>query len=866
MFGLGILKKIFDSNEKEVKKLQKIVDKVNALEPTVTNLTDEELKARTAKFKEQIQGGATLDDILTEAFATVREAAKRVRGERHYDVQIIGGLVLHQGRVAEMKTGEGKTLVATGPMYLNALTGKGAHLVTANDYLARRDGMHMAAIYHFLGLTTGIINHDSAYLYDPEAASENEKGEPLRSCERKEAYAADITYGTNNEYGFDYLRDNMVWNLEDKVQRGHCFAIVDEVDSILIDEARTPLIISGRGPESSSDYPKFAHLAKKLVKDEDYTVDEKAKSAALSEEGVTRVEELLGYENLYDMENQEAAHLIGNALRAKECYRNDVEYVIKDDEIVIVDEFTGRLMFGRRYSDGLHQAIEAKEGVKVRQEDQTLASITFQNYFKMYQKLSGMTGTAATEEREFREIYNVDVIVIPTHRKIQRKDTPDVVYKDENIKFKAAVEEIIELHKLERPVLVGTRSIDKSETLSRMLHEVGIPHNVLNAKFHEQEAQIISQAGRPGGVTIATNMAGRGVDIILGGNPPEPGAADKVKSVGGLHIIGTERHESRRIDNQLRGRSGRQGDPGSSRFYISLDDELMRLFGGERIKGYMEMLNVEEEPIESRMVTAGIENAQRKVESYHFDMRKNVLRYDDTMNEQRRIIYDERDRILRGEDLRPHILHFVEMLAATWVDTYFSAEQSPEEWDFDGFYDHLEDVLELPESADYEQFEKLPRAQMAAQIVKWADLYYAEKEEQLGPETMRNFEKWVLLQTLDTKWIDHLQAIDYLREGIGLRGYGQKDPVIEFIKEAYEMFTALKGRIMEETARLLFKLEVRQNHEEPEEQEVPAMLSEPEEGPPVIPGRRRGAKLSRNQDCWCGSGKMWKVCHYPEEG
>jgi preprotein translocase subunit SecA len=866
MFGLGILKKIFDSNEKEIKKLQKIVDKVNALEPTVVNLTDEELKARTAKFKEQLKNGSTLDDILTEAFATVREAAKRVRGERHYDVQIIGGLVLHQGRVAEMKTGEGKTLVATGPMYLNALTGKGAHLVTANDYLARRDGMLMAAIYDFLGLTTGIINHDSAYLYDPAAASENEKGEPLRTCERKEAYAADITYGTNNEYGFDYLRDNMVWNLEDKVQRGHCFAIVDEVDSILIDEARTPLIISGRGPESSSDYPKFAHLAKKLVKDEDYTVEEKAKSAALTEEGVTRVEELLGYENLYDMENQEAAHLIGNALRAKECYRHDVEYVIKDDEIVIVDEFTGRLMFGRRYSDGLHQAIEAKEGVKVRQEDQTLASITFQNYFKMYQKLSGMTGTAATEEREFREIYNVDVIVIPTHRKIQRKDTPDVVYKDEKIKFKAAVEEIIELHKLERPVLVGTRSIDKSEVLSELLKEAGIPHSVLNAKFHEQEAQIISQAGRVGAVTIATNMAGRGVDIILGGNPPEPGAAEKVKSVGGLHIIGTERHESRRIDNQLRGRSGRQGDPGSSRFYISLDDELMRLFGGERIKGYMEMLNVEEEPIESRMVTAGIENAQRKVESYHFDMRKNVLRYDDTMNEQRRIIYDERDRILRGEDLRPHILHFVEMLANTWVDTYFSAEQTPDEWDFDGFYDHLEDVIELPESADYEQFEKLPRAQMAPQILKWADEYYAEKEEQLGPETMRNFEKWVLLQTLDTKWIDHLQAIDYLREGIGLRGYGQKDPVIEFIKEAYEMFTGLKGRIMEETARLLFKLEVRQNHEEPEEQEVPAMLSEPEDGPPVIPGRRRGAKLSRNQDCWCGSGKQWKVCHYPEEG
>ena len=864
---LALLKRLFDANDKEVKKVMKTVDKINKLEATVAPLEDADLHNKAQQFRERLAKGETLDDILPEAYAVAREASKRVRNERHYDVQLVGAIVMHQGRIAEMKTGEGKTLVAVAALYLNALSGNGAHLVTANDYLAKRDGMLMGHIYDFLGLSTGIINHDSAYLFD-KSAEEGPNKDPLRACSRQEAYRADITYGTNNEYGFDYLRDNMVWQLEDKVQRGHHFAIVDEVDSILIDEARTPLIISGRGQGTNANYEKFAQLVRQLNRDEHFTVDEKSKNAPLNEEGVAKVEELLGIRNLYDMENVEAAHLISNALRAKECYRNDVEYVIRDDEIVIVDEFTGRLMFGRRYSDGLHQAIEAKEGVKIRQEDQTLASITFQNYFKMYKKLAGMTGTAATEEREFREIYGVDVIVIPTHRPIARKDMADIVYKDEKLKFMAVCEEIARLHEIGQPVLVGSRSIDKSEALSTILKEKGIPHSVLNAKYHEQEASIISQAGRLGAVTIATNMAGRGVDIILGGNPPSPELAKKVCELGGLHILGTERHESRRIDNQLRGRSGRQGDPGSSRFFVSLDDELMRLFGSDRIKNVMEWLKVDDEPIESGMVSKGIENAQQKVESYHFDIRKSVLRYDDTMNNQRKVIYEERDRILRGEDLRPHVLHFVRTLCLDWVNTYCSEEIHPSEWEVDLLWEQVRDVLDLPEENTLEQLLAVPRAQMVDTLVQWSETYYELKEALMGQETMRSFEKWVLLQTLDGKWIDHLQSIDMLREGIGLRGYGQKDPQIEFIKEAFEMFEGLKHRILEDTVRLLFKLEVRQGEEIPEDSvieeahEVGHMVDEP---PPPPRGRTR-SKMSRNEQCWCGSGKKWKKCHYPAEG
>jgi preprotein translocase subunit SecA len=864
-----LLKKVFDTNEREVKKLRKIVDGINALEKKMEALTDEQLQAQTPKLKEKLAKGTNLDDIVEEAFATVREASRRVMKMRHYDVQLVGGLVLHQGRIAEMKTGEGKTLMATSAVYTNALEGKGVHVVTVNDYLAKRDATWMAPLYHFLGLSVGIINHDTAYLYDPEQEGED----PVRVVERREAYAADITYGTNNEYGFDYLRDNMVWQLEHKVQRGHHYAIVDEVDSILIDEARTPLIISGRGEQGVSDYPKYAHIVNQLVRDEHYTVEEKSKSASLTDEGTEKVEELLGIENLFDYENSEAAHRIGNALRAKECYRTDIEYVVKDGEIVIVDEFTGRLMFGRRYSDGLHQAIEAKEGVEVRSEDQTLASITFQNYFKMYKKLCGMTGTAATEEREFREIYNVDVVVIPTHRPIARQDLPDLVYRDEPAKFRAVVEDILEQNRKQRPVLVGTRSIEQSEKLSRELEKHGIKHNVLNAKHHEREAEIIAQAGLPGAVTIATNMAGRGVDIVLGGKNPTPENQKLVKDAGGLCIIGTERHESRRIDNQLRGRSGRQGDPGSSRFYIGLDDELMRLFGSERIKKAMDVLKIEDDiPIESGMVTRGIENAQKKVEGHHFDIRKNVLKYDDTMNEQRRIIYEERDRILSGEDLKPHIMNFVEQLAESWTDTYCSTEVPRDRWELDEMWEEMLQVLNLPDHASLEELSKAGKpAAMIKKIREWAEEYYTEKEQLLGRETMQAFEKWCLLQTLDQKWIDHLRNIDQLREGIGLRGYGQKDPQLEFIKEAYDMFTALKHRILEDTVRFLFKLEVKVNQEVQTDRSLDDVHTNREEGDPVPEGprqptRRQAAKIGRNDVCWCGSGKKWKKCHYPDEG
>ena len=867
-----LLKKVFDTNEREVKKLRKIVDGINALEKKMEALSDEELQAQTPKLREQMANGKTLDDVLEEAFATVREASKRVMKMRHYDVQLVGGLVLQQGRIAEMKTGEGKTLMATSAVYANALEGKGVHVITVNDYLAKRDATWMAPLYHFLGMSVGIINHDTAFLYDPGRA---EGSDPVRKVDRREAYHADITYGTNNEYGFDYLRDNMVWQMEQKVQRSHHYAIVDEVDSILIDEARTPLIISGRGEQGVSDYGKYADIVNQLVRDEHYSVEEKSKSASLTDEGTEKVEELLDIENLFDFENSEAAHRIGNALRAKECYRSDIEYVVKDGEIVIVDEFTGRLMFGRRYSDGLHQAIEAKEGVEVRSEDQTLASITFQNYFKMYKKLCGMTGTAATEEREFREIYNVDVVVIPTHRPIARQDLSDLVYRDEPAKFRAVVQDIIEQNQKQRPVLVGTRSIEQSEKLSRELEKLKIPHQVLNAKHHEREAEIIAQAGRPGAVTIATNMAGRGVDIVLGGKPEDPEKSKLVKEAGGLCIIGTERHESRRIDNQLRGRSGRQGDPGSSRFYIGLDDELMRLFGSERIKKAMDVLKIEDDiPIESGMVTKGIENAQKKVEGHHFDIRKNVLKYDDTMNEQRRIIYDERDRILNGENLNPHIMNFVEQLAETWTETYCSTEIPASRWELDEMWEEMQGVLNLPEHATLEELKKAGKPEaMIKQIRNWAEEYYTEKEQLLGRETMQAFEKWCLLQTLDQKWIDHLRNIDQLREGIGLRGYGQKDPQLEFIKEAFDMFTDLKHRILEDTVRFLFKLEVKVNQDVQNERSVEETHTNREEDDavgapegPRQPTRRQAAKIGRNDVCWCGSGKKWKKCHYPDEG
>ena len=869
---MSFILSLFDSNEREVRKIRKIVTKINSYERGYESLADSGLQAKTNEFRERLAKGETLDQILPEAFAVVRETSKRTMKMRHYDVQMIGGVVLHQGRIAEMKTGEGKTLVATSPVYLNALAGKGVHVVTVNDYLAKRDGRWMAPIYHFLGLSVGIINHNIAYQYDPSVEIDDESLNHLRPISRRSAYECDITYGTNNEFGFDYLRDNMVMDLDQRVQRERNYAIVDEVDSILIDEARTPLIISGRGSGSTTMYARFAEVARNLKKDLHYTVDEKAKSAPLTEEGVAKVEQMLHLTNLYDQENMEAAHLMNNALRAKECYRNDIEYVVKNGEIVIVDEFTGRLMFGRRYSDGLHQAIEAKENVKVRQEDQTLASITFQNYFKLYSKLAGMTGTAATEEREFREIYNLDVVVIPTNVPVARKDLSDQVYKNEKIKFNAVIEDIKERHAKGQPILVGTRSIEKSEVLSGLLKKLGIKHEVLNAKYHEREAHIIAQAGRLGAVTIATNMAGRGVDIKLGGDPATPEEEKAVKEAGGLYILGTERHESRRIDNQLRGRAGRQGDPGASRFYVGLDDELMRLFGSERIQNWMEKLGVEDEVIDNPLITKGIENAQRKVEGHHFDIRKNVLKYDDAMNEQRRVIYEERDRILKGEDLRHQVLAFAEDIVNKLVDQHISHEVDPSEWDIEGLWAALNEQFVLPEEAKIEDITGKVGQEVIDIVLGWTTKVYEEKEERLTPPLMRELEKFALLKVLDEKWIEHLGNIDMLREGIGLRGYGQKDPQVEFIREAFDEFEGLKARICEETVRYLYRVQVRSA--EQVEQSGADLQKEAsgrvkgtnrDEAGKGLTVKRVTPKLGRNDPCWCGSGKKWKKCHYPEE-
>ncbi len=862
---MGFIEWLFDPNEREIRKIRKVVKKINDFEESMKSRSDEELHALTDKFRQRLQDKETLDDLLPEAFAAVREASKRTLGLRHYDVQMIGGVVLHQGRIAEMKTGEGKTLVATSPVYLNALTGRGVHVVTVNDYLAKRDGRWMAPIYHFLGLSVGIINHDTAYLYDPEIETGDDSNNHLRPVPRRQAYEADITYGTNNEYGFDYLRDNMVMDLDQRVQRELNFAIVDEVDSILIDEARTPLIISGRGTGSTNMYGRYAQVARELKRDVHYTVEEKSKTAPLTEEGVAKVEQLLGLRNLFDPDNMETAHFIDNALRAKECYRNDIEYVIKGGEIVIVDEFTGRLMFGRRYSDGLHQAIEAKEGVKVRQEDQTLATITFQNYFKLYHKLAGMTGTALTEEREFREIYDLDVVVIPTNVKVARIDLHDQVYKNEKYKFKAVCADIKERHEKGQPILVGTRSIEKSEELSQLLNKMGIKHNVLNAKYHEKEAHIIAQAGRLGAVTIATNMAGRGVDIKLGGDPADPEEEKKVREAGGLYILGTERHESRRIDNQLRGRAGRQGDPGASRFYVALDDELMRLFASDRIRNLMDTLGLEDEVIENPLISRGIENAQMKVESHHFEIRKNVLKYDDTMNEQRRVIYADRDRILKGENLRETIYGFIEEEVSDLVDMHMHEQAEPETWDFDGLLVALHDQLVLPEGVSKADLGgKLP-SEIKETVVGWLRQVYDKKVEALGNQLMSDLERFTLLRVTDEKWIEHLSNIELLREGIHLRGYGQKDPQVEFIREAAEEFDGLKRRLRDDTLHYLFRVEVQTPDQIEQKETMRETATNRDSERAAEPIRRSGAKLGRNDPCWCGSGKKWKKCHYPEE-
>jgi preprotein translocase subunit SecA len=874
---MAFLKTLFDGNEREVARLRKTAERINALEPQIAALGDDALAAKTAAFRERLAAGATLDALLPEAFAVVREAGKRTLGMRHFDVQLMGGQVLHEGKVAEMRTGEGKTLVATLPVYLNALAGEGVHVVSVNDYLVKRDAEWMGPLYRALGLTVGIIQHD------------------LEPAQRREAYAADITYVTNNEVGFDYLRDNMAWSLDQMVQRKLHYAIVDEVDSILIDEARTPLIISGQGHDATELYGQFAKVIPRLVLDEDFTVDQKAHAVPITEAGVAKVEKMLGVTNLYDQRNLELTHQLNAALKAWHLFHKDQQYIVKDGEVVIVDEFTGRLMYGRRYSDGIHQAIEAKEGLLVRSEDQTLATITFQNYFRLYGKLAGMTGTAKTEEREFRDIYGLDVVVMPTNLTVARKDLPDIVYRTENAKFDAVVDEIIAEHEKGRPVLVGTRSIEKSERLANLLRRRGVTCNVLNAKYHEQEAQIIKDAGVYGAVTIATNMAGRGVDIKLG---------EGVAEVGGLHIIGTERHESRRIDNQLRGRAGRQGDPGSTRFYIALDDELMRLFGAERIQKMMDFVKfTDETPIEAGILSRSIENAQSKVENHNYEIRKQVLEYDDVMNKQREVIYAERRSVLEGKPLREFFITTLEQKVSDAVDAGAPPDEHPSEWDLNVTLDELQLIFPVRDHITTKELEALDREGMKTRLGEVAVAAYEAKEAELTPEIMRMIEsQYIMLPIIDRMWVDHLYVMDALKSGIGLRGYGQKDPRVEYEKEAYEIFEDLKTNIADEAVKAVFSVRVEQQPAEPQPQpelvaagtfeQLPSGEMVPQAAPridPVAAERLLGpapravaehvhtnredaptngagaananAKVGRNDLCPCGSGKKFKRCH-----
>ncbi|MDA8217632.1 MAG: preprotein translocase subunit SecA [Dehalococcoidales bacterium] len=889
---------IGDSNEKELSRSQTVVEAVAGHESTVTALTDAELRALTDKFRERLDGGESLDDILPEAFAVARESAKRTVGMRHFDVQVIGGHVLHQGKIAEMRTGEGKTLVATLPLYLNALEGRGAHLVTVNDYLAKRDAQWMGPVYHLLGLSVGVIQHESAFLFDPTYANPDPRLRHLRSISRRDAYLADITYGTNNEFGFDYLRDNMVIDLSQSVQRELRYAIVDEVDNILIDEARTPLIISGQGEESTDRYYLFARLVPRLRVEDDFTIEAKTRTVSLTETGITNLEHWLGLENLYDPANYELTHYLEQALKAEFIFKRDKDYVLvrdgqvvsgspRDAEVVIVDEFTGRLMFGRRYSEGLHQAIEAKENVKIQRESRTLATITFQNYFRMYPKLAGMTGTAVTEQEELHKIYNLDVIVVPTHRPMIRDDRADLVYKSETGKYRAVVEEIAEMHEMERPVLVGTASIEHSEHLSQLLTKRRIPHQVLNAKYHEQEAVIIAQAGRPKAVTIATNMAGRGVDILLGGNPegliddilrkqgvdpreasPEQVQAarqealltcnadkERVLALGGLHVLGTERHEARRIDNQLRGRAGRQGDPGSSRFYVSLGDELMRRFGGQNIAGLMDRFGLEEDtPIEHGLVSKAIENAQTKVEGYNFDIRKHVVQYDDVMNKHREVIYTQRKRVLGEENLKPIVLDMIDEELTDLVNSYVTGSYS-EEWDTEGLTKALLRIVPTFGMTP-EDLERLSQEEVLQAVLDEAHQAYEAKERDLGEEMMRRLERLVMLHVIDKLWIDHLTSMDELREGIGLRAYGQRDPLVEYKGEAYRTFQELMATIKRDIAHMIYQATFQR--EAPPPPPRPIMMNRPAaaKGEQV----RTGHKVGRNDPCPCGSGKKYKKC------
>ena len=874
---LGFIKRFLgDNNDKEIARYRKVVEKINALEPQMQALTDDKLTGYTNKFRERLANGETLDDILPEAFAVVREGSRRVLGMRHFDVQLIGGMCLHEGKIAEMRTGEGKTLVATLPVYLNALTGEGVHMVTVNDYLARRDSEDMGRLYRYLGLTVGLVVHDMDF------------------PERKFAYSRDVTFGTNNEFGFDYLRDNMVIYPEQMVQRKLHYAIVDEVDSILIDEARTPLIISGPGAKSTDMYAVMAKAVAGLKEGIDYTVDEKQKTVAPADNTIPKVEKILGINNLYAPENIELSHCFTAALRAKALMKRDRDYVVRNGEIIIVDEFTGRLMEGRRYSDGLHQAIEAKEGVKIQRESQTLATITFQNYFRMYDKLGGMTGTAKTEEDEFLKIYNLPVIVVPTNKPVIRKDYPDLIFKTKRAKYKAVGRAVTSLHAKGQPVLIGTTSITQSEELSAILKKNGIPHNVLNAKFHEKEAEIIAGAGQKGAVTIATNMAGRGTDIKLGEGVPE---------LGGLFIIGTERHESRRIDNQLRGRAGRQGDPGASRFYLSLEDDLLRLFASDRISGIMDKLGMDEdEPIEHKLITNSIEHAQKKVEARNFDIRKHVLEYDDVMNQQREVMYGERRKILFGENLRENIMGMVKHIIRAEMDQYANAQLYPEEWQLDGLIEDAEKIYAPQGRLKKEELAAMSRDELQECLEKLAEEGYHNRELLFDEENMRELEKVVMLRVVDKKWMEHLDHMDMLRDGINLRAYGQRNPLVEYKIEALDMFEEMEADIQDQIASLMYHVSIitpEQQQEaaakqaaaqQPDAQEAPASEQDKAKMEAIIkkqksqlqdhlqnaqashgdevsaaevkkkPVTKDGKKVGRNDPCPCGSGKKYKNC------
>lgn len=882
-----MFRNLFDQNSKELKRMEKTLAIVNRLEPEMQALDDEALRAKTAEFKARLAEGATLEDLLPEAFAVVREAARRTVGKRLFDVQILGGIALHQGRIAEMKTGEGKTLAATLPAYLNALAGQGVHIVTVNDYLAKFHAEWMGPIYRFLGMSVGVILHDMSF------------------AERQAAYRSDITYATNNELGFDYLRDNMAIQPDQLVQRDLHYAIVDEVDSILIDEARTPLIISGQGEQSTDLYHRFAALVARFREEEDYTVDEKAKQVAPTAQAIAKAEQALGVENLYDVANEDLSHYLNQAIRAKALMKLDRDYVVHEGQIVIVDEFTGRLMFGRRYGAGLHQAIEAKEGLKIERESQTLASITFQNYFRMYSKLAGMTGTALTEEDELRHIYGLDVLVIPTNKPMIREDLTDVVYKTEKGKFQAAVEEIVRRHATGQPLLVGTISIEKSEMLSSLLKRRGVPHQVLNAKYHEKEAEIVAQAGRFGAVTISTNMAGRGTDILLGGNPEflaraeiakrgipheqlvaalDYGEADEeaanvralyqqvlaemeqacavereqVLSAGGLHVMGTERHESRRIDNQLRGRSGRQGDPGSSQFFISLEDDLMRLFGSDMVAGLMDRLNIEDDmPLEAGMLAKAIEKAQKRVETRNFDIRKHVLQYDDVLNKQREVIYAQRRQVLTGGDMSETVQQMIADVIAQLVDEFAPEKVYPEEWDLAALRQSLSEYVPSAADIDLVKWADLTRTGLLEAIEDFAEQVYAEREAEIGPDILRDVERVVLLRVVDTRWMQHLDAMDELRDGIGLRAYGQKDPLVEYQLESYDMFEQMVNEIKHDVTRFIYHVQVNQ---QPQARAVARPTRAVAPQPAGEPARSVSAKVGRNDPCPCGSGKKYKRC------